>query len=91
MNAAAGDGDGDGDGEGVGVGVGIGVADGISDVCMMNSWLRLVRNANPFGPQRSSEVGDPETPLMVSEPNGRKVFMSKALRVSVPSVGPSCK
>src|SRR6185369_12006734 len=86
MNAAAGEGDGVGVGEdaGVGVGVGIGSADGIKDVCRMNNWLSLVRKASPFGPQRSSEVGNPVAPGMLSEPSNRKVFMSKALRTKLP-------
>src|SRR5215470_432610 len=75
-NAAAGEGDGVGVGETVGVGVGIGSADGIKDVCMMNNWLVLVRKASPFGPHRSSEVGVPVAPGMLSEPSNRNVFMS---------------
>src|ERR1044072_9956591 len=56
MKAATGVGDGVGVGETTGVGVGIGSADGINDVCMMNSWFVLVRKASPFVPQRTSEV-----------------------------------
>ena len=51
---------------------------------MMNSWLLVVRKASPFGPQRSKEVGNPSTPVRLSEPSKIKVFISKALRVTVP-------
>ncbi len=40
-----------------------------------------VRNAKPFAPQRTSEVGNPLTPGILTDPTRRNVSMANAFRV----------